>query len=212
MTWISAWLPTTPASTWRLEVVLAIFLLVSIMASAVFGYLLWAATSHRGGLEKSASDIELETTKTEQRKTSETLAQTREELAVAAKKAAELEARQAPRHLAPEQRVMLIAALRPHTGVEVTVMATIGDAERMVFAMELVEALRAAGWAMRTPAVGQLAAAATGVIVIIHDEATAPPGAAILTSALNKAGIRTVLEVHKDLVSPGRFHLLVGGK
>src|SRR3989338_6085683 len=130
MTWISAWLPTTPASTWRLEVVLAIFLLVSIMASAVFGYLLWDATSHRGGLEKSASDIELETTKTEQRKTSETLAQTREEPAVAAKKAAELEARQAPRHLAPEQRVMLIAALRPHTGVEVTVMATIGDAER----------------------------------------------------------------------------------
>ena len=53
MTWLAGWLPQAPERLWHLEVVLAVLLALSVVASAGFGFLLWRVSGYRAEVENA---------------------------------------------------------------------------------------------------------------------------------------------------------------
>jgi hypothetical protein len=60
MSWLTDWLPSNPDRIWTVELWLAVLLAVSVVASGVFGFVLWQVSNYRGSLEKKmATKLEL---------------------------------------------------------------------------------------------------------------------------------------------------------
>jgi hypothetical protein len=216
MTWLAGWLPQAPERLWHLEVVLAVLLALSIVASAGFGFLLWRVSGYRAEVENATVSADLDKTRGElaaaKAQANADLARTRAELAQADAKVAELETRQAARQIAPDRRDELVRRLKPGAGTRVLVMATIGDAERMNYASSFAQALTAAGWDVAAPGVMQFAIAATGVHIGTRDAGQPNQGAKILLDALAAIGVAVQLDSLGPNADPQVVHLIVGGK
>jgi hypothetical protein len=152
MSWLTDWLPSNPDRVWTVELWLAVLLAVSVVASGVFGFVLWQVSNYRGSLEKKMATKQLAETKDElseaQRRGDATLAQTREELAKEQKKARELEARLRPRQLSPEDVGQIADALRVAGSFKVHMIRGSGDAEASQLANQMKVMFERAGWAV----------------------------------------------------------------
>jgi NADPH:quinone reductase-like Zn-dependent oxidoreductase len=92
------------------------------------------------------------------------------------------------------------------------VMATVGDAERMNYAIQLANALLAAGWVVVDSAVEQYMVTATGIHIAVRDATQPPPSAKILYEALSGVGISAQFDSIGPKADPQAIQLIVGGK
>jgi hypothetical protein len=131
--------------------------------------------------------------------------------AEAEKELLELQERLQPRHLSAQQKQALIELSKgvPNKG-EVGVYAFIGNNEAIGFSVEIVEALKAAGW--KADHLGQHASLfGVGVILLVRDANKAPQYAGPLQGILKTAGVGGD-GLTTDQVAEGKVFLFVGPK
>jgi hypothetical protein len=96
--------------------------------------------------QATALQVDLERERTARLKMEERLAATHAEATAASKRAAAVDLRTADRHLTPDQRRILVDAIKPFAGTKIAVSVPAGDKESLPFAAEFVAAFRDAGW------------------------------------------------------------------
>lgn len=133
---------------------------------------------------------------------------------------ARVQQQQAPRALTEQQRGALIAALSPHRGQKITIVANMNDHESEQFAQAFFPVFQAAGWDLGKSTGPNLAMAVPttmGVQVTINDAAAraqrVPPGAADLLRGLSGVGVVSERTMFINAEVPeGMVELRVGAK
>lgn len=138
------------------------------------------------------------------------LAQTRAELADAQRRAAALEARQAPRRLTSEQAQAVKGGLKERPETPVVVSDMLGDPESEQYANELTIAIRQAGWQVDVRH-SKFEPQPRGLIVQVRNLEAAPRAAGILLDALRRAGLEVQVAQNQG-VAEALTILIVGHK
>lgn len=143
----------------------------------------------------------------------------RQKLIDAENKLAALERTQAQKHLSPEQKRLLIEALRPFAGQKVSIASIRGDDEGLVLAQEFVSVFEAAGWDHHGEAgvsTQEWPRDPVGIEVVLNeDDARAdhiPPGVAGLINVVRQLGLVYDNTVYMDNEVPNGQALLKVGK
>jgi len=108
-----------------------------------------------------------------------------------------------PRRISNEQAVIIISAIRPFAGFEVSVSRLLGDAEASQYATQLLAILRSAGWKPQTNFAPTMSPTPYGVVYQATDPGSIPEPVAALLEALKASDVPVT-------VGPGRGSLLVG--
>jgi hypothetical protein len=117
------------------------------------------------------------------------------QLSEAGKKVANLEARQAGRHLSDQQRQTLLAAIKPYPTQRVDLVAVANDGEAISYAQDFLSVFQAAGWNVISGGVAQatFTGDVTGIAVTISaahgTSGTAPFGAGRFIQAMIQLGL-----------------------
>jgi hypothetical protein len=137
----------------------------------------------------------------------------RERAEQAEKRLFELEARTKPRQISEEQRTRLMTLLRAASPKGLVGLGCVrGDAEGGVFAEQISEVLKAAGWT--TTGIVQDAyngGNPAGLFVLVKSASTAPAHAAVLQRAFKEAGIQLPAYTKSNL-GAGDVHIIIGPK
>ena len=103
--------------------------------------------------QATALELDLERERNERLRIQERLEATQAEAThaneralAASRKATSVDIRTVDRHLTPEQRRILVDAIKPFAGTKIEVAIQMGDKESLALAAELVSVLRDAGW------------------------------------------------------------------
>lgn len=99
-----------------------------------------------------------------------------------------LEAKDAPRTLTPDQRLMLAESLRPYAGTSLLIVE-LEDEEAVAFARQIRDALQTAGWNIRTIRMAMPASPPRGVTTILPESGRASAAVDALMSTFLKSKV-----------------------
>jgi len=122
-----------------------------------------------------------------------------------AERVQELEEKQKPRHITPEQSQTILARLSKFQG-EINIRNVVGDSEAQALSVQLYQILDGAGWKVRHE--GQAAQSVSGVRLRVGSVENPPPYTAPLVDALQAVGIDVL--VYERQGNP--ITLIVGNK
>lgn len=116
-------------------------------------------------------------------------ANAKERAAKAEKALLELQRRIEPRRVSPEQQARLISVLSSAPNGAVSISCVVGDAEGCALARQIADILSASGYPQPNLDQGMWDRNPTGLSIIVHSVATAPPYAAAIQQAFFSIGL-----------------------
>jgi hypothetical protein len=125
-------------------------------------------------------------------------------------KISSLEETRKPRTISPQQQSLIADALAPLNGSAVEVRIYAREAEANMFAMQVSDALSAAGLNVSVDNI--MDHAGVGFAIAIHANDDIPPLAASIAAAFTRGGVNLGFAINPSIVSPHQFLVFVGAK